>query len=327
VISFFRSGNPYTILLLVVYTLFIKAYFIFHPALPVAHAADGFLFNVLDERLNSIFHDRAGWFVLLTMLLLLTQALTLNRIVNDARLLPKSTYLPAMSYLLITTFFKEWNVFSAALIVNTVMLWALPLMLALYSKTSARNIVFNIGMIIGIASLVYFPAIIFLLLIWAVLMITRPFRPAEWILAALGLVCPFYFVGTYLFLTGRMKLFLKIPFAGLSYPKLPQEYFALASMALIILLFIFSLFRIQQVYFKMLIQVRKGWMILLAYVIVAVIASFINKAFSINMWIMGMIPFAAFMANAFWNMKRNLVANSVHLLLFGFGIAVQFFTA
>jgi len=327
VIRLFRSGNPYTILLLVIYTLLIKAFFIFHPSLPQAHAADGFLFNALEYRLTGIFHDRAGWFVLLTMALLFTQAISLNRIVRETRLLPRATYLPAMSYLLITTFFKQWNVFSAALIVNTLMLWALPQMIGLYNKNSAKETVFNIGFIIGVASLVYFPAIIFLLLIWMVLVISRPFRPAEWLLAILGMACPFYFVGAYLFLTDRISLFVKIPFAGLSYPKLPQEYFALTAMALILILFIFSLYKIQQGYFKTLIQVRKGWIILLAYCVVAVIASFINKAFSINMWIMSVVPFAAFMANAFWNMKRNFIASSIHICLFGFAIAVQFFTA
>lgn len=325
-INLFRSGNPFTILILVAYTLVIKSFFLFHPTLPAAHAADGLLFNILEDRLHDLFHDNAGWFVLLSMLLLFTQALSLNRIVNDFHLLPKATYLPAMSYLLITSFFKEWNIFSAAQLVNSLMLLALPLMLSLYTKKSVRNIVFNIGFITGIAAMVYFPAIIFLLLIWMVLVIARPFRPAEWIIAVLGMICPFYFLGAWFFLTGRMAVLLKIPFAGLSYPKLPQEYFALASMALILLLFVFSLYKIQQNYFKMLIQARKTWMILLTYIVVAIIASFINRAFSINMWIMSMVPFAIFTANAFWNMKRLTIASIIHLSLFGFGLVVQYFT-
>jgi len=326
VINRFRPAGPQSMVMLVAYTLVIKGYFLLHPAMPVAHPADGFLFNILASRLHDIFHENAAWFVLLSMVLLFTQALGINRIVNRFHLLPRNSFLPAMSYLLITTFFKQWNIFSAALLVNSLMLWALPLMISLYSRDSARDTIFNIGMITGIAALVYFPAIIFLLLIWTTLVITRPFRPAEWVIAVLGLVCPFYFLSAFLFLTGRLNVLLKIPFAGLSYPRLPQEYLALASMALILLLFAYSLYRLQQQYYKMLIQVRKAWTILLAYILVAIIASFINKAFSINMWIMSMVPFAIFTANAFWNMKRKLLADIIHAALFGFGVAIQFFT-
>jgi hypothetical protein len=37
----------------------------------------------------------------------------------------KPNYLPAMSYLLITSFFSEWNVLSAPMVVNTFLIWVL----------------------------------------------------------------------------------------------------------------------------------------------------------------------------------------------------------
>ena len=35
----------------------------------------------------------------------------------------KNNYLPAMSYLLITSLFIDWNILSAPLVINTLLIW------------------------------------------------------------------------------------------------------------------------------------------------------------------------------------------------------------
>lgn len=321
----FRSGSPFTILLLLAYTLVLKSYFLLHPLMPLDNNANGYLYDLLVHSLNALFHDNPAGFTGLAVLLLFTQALSLNGIVNNYRILPKPSYLPAMAYLLFTSFFKNWNYFSSALIVNTIMLWVLGKLLALYSKNSVRGDIFNTGLLIGIAALFYVPSVFFLVLLWVALLINRPFKSAEWIIAVIGILCPYYFLGTWLFLKNELSVLWKLPVVHISYPSLREAYFTIAAMALVLLFFAFGAIKLRQHFLKMLIQVRKIWLVLLVYVIIAILISFLTLSFSLNIWIFSMIPLTAFIANAFWYIKKNAVANVIHLLLFAFAIVVQFF--
>lgn len=321
----FRSGNPVTVLLLAAYALVLKGYFLLHPRAPLDNNANGYLYDVLTGFLDRIFHGNAAGFTALAVLLLFIQALLLNRIVNDYRVLPRSSFLPAMVYLLFTSFFRDWNYFSSAVVANTLLLGVLANLLALYSKNSARGTVFNTGLLIGIAALFYVPAVFFLVLLWATLLINRPFNPAEWIIAVTGMLCPYYFLGTWLFLEGGLSRLWKLPVVHISYPSLQEAWFTIAAIALVLLFFIIGAIRLRQHFLKMLIQVRKIWLVLLIYVLIAILISFLALSFSINIWIFGMVPLAVFIANAFWYTRRKALANVLHLALFAFAIVTQFF--
>jgi hypothetical protein len=45
---------------------------------------------------------------------------------------------------------------------------------------------------------------------------------------------------------------------------------------------------------KMLIQVRKGWSLVLLYLLVAILVPFVNNSDSFANWVMAAVPFAAF---------------------------------
>lgn len=93
---------------------------------------------------------------------------------------------------------------------------------------------FNTGIVIGIATFFYFPAIAFAALIIVGLVILRPFRLAEWMVSLLGILTPWYFLLSYVFLTDRWKGY-KMPGVTVSLPKFYDNKWALA--AIIIVLF------------------------------------------------------------------------------------------
>ena len=147
---------------------------------------------------------------IITYVLLFTQALTFNNLINDQRLMQRPNYLPAMSYLLITSMFSEWNVLSAPLVINTLLIWVWARMSNLYSSHNPKSTLFNIGMVIGLSTFFYFPSLAFSLLIVFALIVTRPFSLAEWIIAIMGIITPYYFLFAYLFLFNKLNGY-KIP--------------------------------------------------------------------------------------------------------------------
>lgn len=324
-VKFFRSGNPLTVLLLLIYTLLVKFYYLLHPSTFVADGSEGLLYDLLVKWIQRVIGNSPYLFTSLAVLLLLLQALLVTKIVNHQRLFAKPTYLPAMSYMLFTSLLEGWNVFSPALLVNLVMLWVFSSITLLYTRTSARDVVFNIGFALGVCGLFYFPSVVFCLLLLLSLLIMRPFRLAEWIIAVLGLICPLYLLGTYLYLTDQWSLFTKIPRMGINFPVI-ADYKVWGALVVSIFFFALGWLLLQSTIKKMLIQGRKIWSVLIVYVFVAMVVPFFNVHFSPLYWLMAILPLSLFVANVYWSIRNNTVANIIHFITLGYVIVMQYFS-
>lgn len=325
-IRFFRSGNPLTVLLLFIYTLFVKFYYLLHPSSFLADGSEGLLYNWLTGWLEGIVGRSPIFFTTLALFFLFLQALLLNRIINAHRLFAKDTYLPAMSFLLFTSLLEGWNVFSPALLVNTLLLWIISSITELYMRNSARDVAFNIGFAIGLCGLCYFPAIIFVALLLASMLIMRAFRLAEWILGLLGLICPFYLLGTWLFLTDRWDLLQTLPRTGLHLPMI-TDYKVWGALVVSLLFSVTGWLLLQRRLAKMLIQVRKIWACMLVYLLVAVFVPFFGLHFSPVYWVLAVLPASMFVANVFWTVTNNTFANAIHFVILAYVIVMQYFSS
>ncbi|WP_220101274.1 hypothetical protein [Chitinophaga oryzae] len=291
----------------------------------MADGSEGLLYSLLVKWLKVLTGGSPFVFTALAVMLMLLQSLLLTKIINHHRLFPKSTYLPAMCYLLFTSLLQSWNVFSPALLVNVIMLWVFSSITELYTRTSARDVVFNIGFALGMCGLIYFPAIIFCLLLLVSMLIMRAFRLAEWIIAILGLICPIYLMGTYLFLTNQMTLLRQIPNIGLSLP-LITDYKVWGAMIACLLFFVLGWLLLQRPLMKMLIQGRKIWAVLIVYVLVAMLVPFFNVHFSPAYWVLAVLPVAMFAGNVFWSVTNETFANVIHFIVLGYMIVMQYFS-
>jgi hypothetical protein len=325
VVKFFRSGNPLTVLLLLIYTLLVKFYYLLHPSTFLADGSEGLLYDLFVKWIQRVIGTSPYLFTSLAILVLLLQALLITKIVNHQRLFAKPTYLPAMSYMLFTSLLEGWNVFSPALLVNLVMLWVFSSITLLYTRTSARDVVFNIGFALGVCSLFYFPAVVFCVLLLLSLLIMRPFRLAEWIIAVLGLICPLYLLGTYLYLTDQWSLFTRIPHIGINVPVI-AGYKVWGAMVISIFFFALGWLLLQRTIKKMLIQGRKIWSVLIVYVFVAMVVPMFNVHFSPSYWLLAILPLSMFVANVYWSVRNNTVANIIHILTVGYVIVMQYFS-
>ena len=281
------------------------AWFI-HPHIPVVQKTDGFLFREILAKLQNTGLQFPLIYPVITYFLIFTQAVTFNKLINDQKMMQRSNYLPAMSYLLITSMFNEWNILTAPLVINTLLIWVWARMSTLYSSTKPKSTLFNIGMMIGVSTFFYFPSLAFVLLIVFALIVSRPFILAEWVISILGILTPYYFLFSYLFLTDKLNGY-KLPQFEVSYPKFHQNYWELAGICLIILAFLIGGFFVQANFRKQLVQVRKRWSLLLLYLVVAVFVPFINATHTFEYWILTAIPLSAYVGCGFlYPVKRWL---------------------
>src|SRR5436190_6975941 len=153
-----------------------------HPHAATIQSKDGILFHGILKLLEPTGRATPTIYPILAFLLLFTQAISLTRLINNYRMMSRSNYLPAMAYLLITSFFPEWNYFSAPLLINTLLILVSGGLFKIYNHPRGKGIVFNAGLAIGISSFIFFPSVTFVIWVLFALMVMRPFSINEWLL-------------------------------------------------------------------------------------------------------------------------------------------------
>lgn len=314
-IALFRQKSPANLMMLLIFSLLIKAPYLLHPQVQPAAAADGLLYRLAVQWLVG---GNAYVGAILAFGLLYGHALIINYAVNEYRLTTRHSFLPAMSYMLATSLLPEWNYFSAPLLASTFVIWALLRLFRLYNVEVAKGRVYNIGLIMGLAAMVFLPSALFLLFILVGLLVLRPFRLNEWLLLLMGVATPFYFHAVYLFLADRLIVNNILPRFTINIPQVKSSLPLAIAAALSVVPFMIGSFHIQEHLRKMLIQVRKNWSIVLIYLLLALFVPFINSNNNYYNWVLAMPPFAAFHACAYLYPTKKWVPQ----LLFWVTVAV-----
>ncbi|MDP4147812.1 MAG: DUF6427 family protein [Bacteroidota bacterium] len=323
-IGIFKQKNPGNALLLLIYALVLKFSMFLHPAVPILHSEDNYLYRVILNALGSVFHQSAILFSVLTFLILFSQATLFNRVCNHHKLLPRANFLPGMAYILITSLLPDWNHFSAPLLINSIMIWIWYQMIDLYSAHRPGALIFNIGVWTGVVSLLYVPAMAFILLVLFGLLTMRPFRVREWLVGLLGFTSPYYFLFLVLYLTGHWNWHNMLPHIVFTLPGMPSSIWVTLGIALLVIPFIVGGYFVQNNLNKVLIQIRKSWSLLLLFLMVAIVIILINRANSYENWIVTAVPFAAFHSAAYYYPARKTGPLILHWIIVLYIIAVNY---
>lgn len=324
-IRWFKSDSPFIALLLLIYAIVIKGYNVVHP-LPINHpesGGGGYLYHVLHTWKHGQFlvnsHGQG-----LAFFLLFLDSLLLNVLTNKFRLFQQGNYLTAFSFLVLSSFLPEWNQMSPSLFASPFIAWALLLCFNLYGSRSPKGQVFNIGLLIGVASLFFVPAMLLILLIWITLLVSRPFRLAEWMLAVLGVLAPYYFLGTYFFISNQWNFGVLFPGMKWILPHWLNGYSIMVSLGIVAVLSLIGLVKLQQSYMKLLIQVRKHWSIVLLFIPVALFISFLGGTSDSSMLVIALLPTAILTAFAFHSINKKWISSIISILILLYILGSQF---
>jgi hypothetical protein len=323
VTGIFKQKSSSNILLLLVYGLILKFNRFLHPAGPMQQPEDHFLYNWLIGFLKPL-NLSPVLYVLLAFLLLYSQALLFNRICNDQKMLPRPNYLPAMAYLLTTSLFVEWNYFSAPLLTNSFLIWIFYRMITLPNIQKPAGAIFNIGVLMGIVTLIYRPAIVFVALVVLALFIMRPFKLQEWAINILGITMPYYFLALVLYLTNRWDWNKLKPVFNISLPAMPSSIFTTISIVLLVVPFMIGGYFVQSNLNKMYIHVRKSWSLLLLFLIMAMLIILADGGTNYVSWMLCAIPITAFHASAYFYSGSRRFPMILHWLIFGYAIYLNY---
>lgn len=320
----FRANNPLNASILFVYGLLLKLGWFLHAPGVIVNEDEGFLYNKLISWLTPLFQAWPSMSSVIAFALLYSQALSLNYYVNSRKLMTHPNYLPAMSYLLVTSFFPEWNMISAPLIISSIAIWIWGRLSNLGNNSGVKSKLFNIGFAIGVSSFLYLPSIAMAVIVILALIITRPPKIAEWIMVLLGIATTWYFLFAGLFLTNELYQFYlhDIIFSKIKISADVTEY---VGIILLLMLTVLGGFFVQAETSKQVIQVRKRWSVILVFLIVLSIIPFTATGFHFEYWLLPMVPASILIAASFFYLRSKWINLILHWAMVGFVVYVQFF--
>lgn len=240
-------------------------------------------------------------------------------------MMQKPNYLPAMSYLLLTSFFSQWNVLSAPLIINTILIWIWAKLSNISLNQHPKSTLFNIGIAIGIATFCYLPSFAFVILILLSIIITRPVKIAEWLITFLGVLIPWYFLASMLFLNNSVYSF-RISGTGVSsITSFPFTRFETGAVIFLFLLIIVGLSFMRSFMSKQVLQVRKNWLLILLYFLVSLGIPFINMNLDISYWLLAVVPASAFISCALYYPRVRWIPMLLQWMMVIFALYMEYF--
>lgn len=322
----FRSLNPLNIILLIGIAILLRiGIFINLPQQISFEFMEPFARLLIDIPLQSAFSPLGNVIVALTILLI--QALIFNKIINSYGLLGKSTFLPALLYVTTGSLLAPFLLLSPTLICNFLVLWMIEKFLSVYKRAEVSSVMFDLGMLAAVGTLIYFPFISMLPLMWISLIIFRPFNWREWIAAIIGFITIFFFLAVFYYWNDSLGKFYEIwlPLAT----KFPTnlrinlvDSLVLIPVAIILVL---GFFQLQKNFFRSVVQLRKSFQLFFFMFIIALASFYLNQNLVLYHFLLCVPPAAALMAYYFLYASTRWLYESLYFILFGSIIYFQLF--
>ena len=302
-VRIFRSTQFYPIALIVLFSIVINVVFglLREPQLD----SNGTIFF---QNLTNWVHGVNHWIVATIVFVLLTsQALHLNYILNKHEIFFKQSWLPAFFYLIFSSQFIDFLQFSPLLFINTVFIFVLDKIFALYKNQKSMGVTFDAALLIALTALLYAPAVFFVLLLFVGIAILKPINWRDLSIGLIGLFVPLLLLAVIYFLNGSLLNFInqyKSSFTAtfiISNFNLANQ---LPSVILISVVFVLSLMKIRNNYLKNVTKSRLCQQILLLFTLIGIATIPFTLQTGIQCYMLVIIPFSSIIAYYFLDGKK-----------------------
>ncbi len=268
--------------------------------------------------------------VTLVSSLLFLQAIHLSYVLKKHEVIFKATWLPALMYVIIGSLLPPFQWFHPMLFVNSLLLFALDKIFFLYKNDKPLALDFDIGFIIGFASLFYLPIILFILFFGTALILLRPFSWRDWATGIIGVFLPLFFAFCYYFLTDHlMLLYEKIVLSGIRRPTnlttlFPTGY--LYSIIVLSIIIVLAIFKQQANFYKNVTKTRLNHLVLILFAVTGILTSLFTETPLIYRFYILTIPLAVWSGYFFLSMKKLWLAEIIMMLLVSCWVYNYFFS-
>lgn len=207
--------------MLVPYCALLRIHSLLHPQTYAVTVEDGWLNHVIYTSIN----DNPLIASIVAIIVISAQAFFLSYISNVNRLIGFNNYMVGMLYILLTSYLSTYQVLSPVMLGQSFFMLALYSLYNSYLRPSAAGSLFNVAFFIMMASMFYFPFILFLIFGLIGLSFLRNLSGREYLQYVSGAIVAAFFAFTVLFFNdGFETYFLDYIRANVSYDHLAFKF-------------------------------------------------------------------------------------------------------
>ena len=328
-LSLFRSNNPAVVIFYLLYLILFRVCFSF-----LSVNAD-FVFEhhePLSALLFSFFKNTSTGYPTISLVLsavfCFIQALLVNGIVNENKILAKKNYVAGALFIVFASFFKESLLLTPSSIALTFIILCTARIFSLVRKEKSYGDIFDVGFLVAIAALFYFPCVLFILFAYIGLSTVRPFNYREWIIVLLGFLSPFLLVFTYYYWNDKAALLLA-DMANVH----PQGWLIRGSFELsdkiviggMAICTVICLTLLPGSLYSSLIQVRKFANTLVVFVVLVIVAIALQQTIHLSHLVLLALPLGIITSMVLMQIKRNWLTEVMHIILILLVLVGQYF--
>jgi hypothetical protein len=315
-INQFRNLNPINLLILFAYTFFMRiAIFAETPPELNFEFLEPYTKFFIQIPIQNTFSPSAN--VFFAGIIIYIQAILFNRVVNNHSLLNKPGFLPALMYITGASLFMPFLVLSPTLICNFLLIWMMDKFLKIGKSPNAIMIMFDVGMIIAIGTLIYFPFIVMLVMIWLALLLYRSFNWREWVSGLIGFLTIFFFVAVYYYWNDSLSKFYKIwlPLANKFPSVFKIQYNDYLVLVPVVVMMVLAILQLRENFFRSFISTRKAFQMLFFMFLISIVSFYTKPDFNLYHFLLCVPPGAVLLAYYYSNAKKRWFYESLFLIL------------
>ncbi len=262
-----------------------------------------------------------SFYFITVMILVISQALHFNWILNKHEVLYKASWMPAAVYLLISTILPPFFWFQPLIFANSILLFAIDKLFYLYKNEYPLAFEFDSCFLMALASLFYFPLIIFIVFYIVSILILRPFSWRDWIVGILGFGLPFFFAFVYYFWNNMLMSFYERVFiSGIKrqielHSVFVQGYtFTLLLVAIVGAL---AIIRLRANFYKNVSKTRLNQQVTIFYFVCALLIILVSREELLYRFSILSLPLSIFISYYLLSGKRIIIAELILYLFIG----------
>lgn len=303
----FKDRSDLNLIFLLLLSVALHFHVLMQPPLIIANESDGLLSYLLLHYIQPL---PPIFLIVLFHTIILSQAIRLNILLSNFKMFQQISYIPAFTYIILTAMFPYWDVISAGLIANSLVIWILVKLLRLNEQSQPKTLEFNIGLIVGLSIILHEPIAILIAVVLFAIVIIRPFKLAEWLVLIMGILLPFYFIFTYIFLAGNIADFRKfLPKLDWKNPLVQPSFNVILALIVMGFQLIAGFFYWNKQQTRFIIQVRKYWGVIFLLLILTFFQPILFSVQALYASAIVIAPLASFISFAYATPKRLLIPN------------------
>jgi len=273
VIRAFKSFTPQTIITLLLFTIVIKLGYLLYPIDYHTYISQNNL-TAWGLQIHQFSLENISLSNILACIIICFQALFINRLSTEYKLFPQDTFIPAALYILISSCSPWFNILTPELLASSCILLIINNILRIQITTMPKKLMYNSGLLLGLATLIYWPSILFILFILWAYSISKKFEIKEIIALIFGTATTIYLYMAYLFLLDKPSQLTEIfenKNFSISFDKIKNNWLPITCIALTTLTATYGL---NKNYERSLESQKKMWISLIIYLIISILFTF-----------------------------------------------------